>query len=204
MRPKQTEEYKVPAETERELVHTRQITCRAFRLKNGWLEIEAALIDEKGQPVAFRSRPPVQPGGHMHSMSVLLTVDADFTIRDVRAFTLTAPWTMCGGTDDAYRRLIGLRIGPGFLQQMKKLVGGVEGCTHLTELVAQAANTYMQASWPDRIARQMAVAADPRQWPDQSAIGFINHCHAWRQEGETLAREYPELVQGGKAVPGKD
>ena len=181
-------------ETERELVHTRQITCRAFRLENGWLEIEATLSDEKGQEVPFRSRPPVRPGTRMHSMSLLLTVDADFLIRDVRAATLTAPWTPCGGTDEAYRRLIGLRIGPGFSRQMKKLVGGVEGCTHVTELVAQAANTYMQASWPDRIARQMAVAADPRQWPDRSAVGFVNQCHAWRQDGETLAREYPELV----------
>jgi hypothetical protein len=190
----QVEGHEVQAEIERELVHTRQITCRAFRLKNGWLEIEATLIDEKGQEVAFRSRPPVQPGTRMHSMSLLLTVDADFLIRDVRAATLTAPWTMCGGTDDAYRKLVGLRIGPGFTQQMKKLVGGIEGCTHVTELLAQAANTYMQASWPDRIARQMAVADDPRQWPDQSAVGFVNHCHAWRQDGATLAQEYPELV----------
>lgn len=183
-------------DSERELVHTRQITCRAFRLKNGWLEIEATLVDEKGQEVPFRSRPPVTPGAHMHSMSLLLTVDAEFLIRDVKADTLTAPWAMCGGTDPGYRKLIGLRIGPGFSQQMKKLVGGIEGCTHVTELVAQAANTYMQASWPDRIARQMAVSGDPRQWPDQSAVGFVNHCHAWRQDGETLAQEYPELVPG--------
>lgn len=188
------EKSKVPSETERELVHTRQITCRAFRLKNGWLEIEATLSDEKGQSVAFRSRPPVQPGAQMHSMALTLTIDADYLIQDVRASTLIAPWAMCGGTDDAYRRLIGLRIGPGFSQQVKTLLGGVEGCTHVTELVAQAANTYMQASWPDRIARQMAVASDPRQWPDKSTLGFVNHCHAWRRDGETILQEYPELA----------
>ncbi len=181
-------------EADRELVHTRRINCRAFRLGNGWLEIEASLADEKGEPVPFRSRPPVQPGALMHGMSLLLTVDAEFVIRDIRAATQTAPWAMCGGTDDAYRKLIGLRIGPGFSRQMKKLVGGIEGCTHVTELVAQAANTYMQASWPDRIARQMAVSADPRQWPDQGAVGFVNHCHAWRQDGATLEQEYPELA----------
>ena len=181
-------------ETERELVHTRQITCRAFRLKNGFLEIEATLGDEKGQQVAFRSRPPVRAGGLMHRMSLTLTIDGDYTIQDVRASTLQAPWAMCGGTDDAYRKLVGLRIGPGFSQRMKELLGGVQGCTHVTELVAQAANTYMQASWPDRIARQMAVSADPRGWPDKSTLGFVNHCHAWRQDGATLVQEYPELV----------
>ena len=62
-------------ETERELVHTRQITCRAFRLNNGWLEIEATLTDEKGQLVAFRSRPPVQPGAHMHSSIAIAAIE---------------------------------------------------------------------------------------------------------------------------------
>lgn len=185
-------------EDERHLVHTRQITCRAFQTKEGLFEIEAELSDQKGQQVDFRSRSPVPPGQFMHRMGVTLVIDDDYTIRDVRAATLTAPWPMCGGTDAAYRQLVGLRIGPGFSQKMKELLGGVRGCTHLSELVAQAANTYMQASWPDRIARQMAVSQDPRGWPDKSTLGFVNHCHAWRQDGETLVQEYPELVPGKK------
>ena len=105
-------------DNERQLVHTRQITCRAFRLKNGFLEIEATVSDEKGQEVAFRSRPPVQVGEYMHRMSLTLTIDGDDSIQDVRASTQIAPWAMCGGTDDAYRKLNGLRIGPGFSQQV--------------------------------------------------------------------------------------
>lgn len=181
-------------DNERELVHTRQISCRAFRLKNGFLEVEATLTDEKGQEVPFRSRPPVQAGEFMHRMALTLTIDGDHTIQDARASTLKAPWAMCGGTDTAYRQLIGLCIGAGFSQQVRKRLGGVHGCTHITELVAQAANTYMQASWPDRIARQLAVDQDPRRWPDKSTLTFINHCHVWRQDGETMLQEYPELT----------
>jgi hypothetical protein len=184
----------VSNDSERELVHTRQIICRAFRLKNGFLEIDATLGDEKGQEVPFRSRPSVRIGEFMHRMSVSLTIDNDYVIQDVRASTQQAPWPLCGGTDAAYRRLVGLRIGPGFSQKVRELLGGVQGCTHVTELVMQAANTYMQASWPDRIARQMAVDHDPRRWPDKSTLTFINHCHAWRQDGDTLVQEYPELV----------
>ena len=181
-------------DNQREPVHTRQITCRAFRLKNGFLEIEATLSDEKGQEVAFRSRPPVPAGEFMHRMSLSLTIDDDYVIQDVKVSTLQAPWPMCGGTDAAYRRLIGLRIGVGFSQQVRELLGGIRGCTHVTDLVAQAANTYMQASWPDRIARQMAVDQDPRRWPDKSTLTLVNQCHAWRRDGETLAQEYPELI----------
>lgn len=184
----------MPAENDRELMHTRQIVCRAFRLKDGLLEIEATLADEKTQEVAFRSRPPVRTGEFMHRMSLTLTIDTDYLIQDVKAKTLQAPWPMCGGTDDAYRRLIGLRIGAGFSRRVKELLGGIEGCTHVTELVMQAANTYVQASWPDRMARQMAVDQDPRRWPDRNTLNFVNHCHAWRQDGATLIQEYPELA----------
>jgi len=184
----------VPTDKQREPVHTRQITCRAFRLENGWLEIEATLSDEKGQEVAFRSRPPVLPGQYMHHMSLSMTIDSDYLIHDVTAQTLQAPWAMCGATDDAYRRLVGLHIGPGFSQRMREILGGVQGCTHVTELVSQIANTYMQASWPDRMARQMSVDHDPRRWPDKTTLSFVNHCHAWRQDGETLVQEYPELL----------
>ena len=184
----------MPTDNKREPVHTRQITCRAFRLKNGFLEIEATLSDEKGQEVVFRSRPPVLSGQFMHRMSVSMTIDSDYVIQAVKAQTLQAPWPMCGDTDAAYRRLVGLRIGAGFSQQVREILGGVQGCTHVTELVSQIANTYMQASWPDRIARQMAVDQDPRRWPDKSTLTFVNHCHAWRQDGKTLVQEYPELV----------
>ena len=183
---------------DRELIHTRQITCRAFRLKNGFLEIEATVTDEKGQEVAFRSRPAVRAGEFMHHMSLSLTIDDDYVIRDVKARTLKAPWAMCGGTDAAYRRLVGLSIGAGFSRKVKELLGGTQGCTHVTELVTQAANTYMQASWPARIARQMEIDPDPRHWPDKSTLSFVNHCHAWRQDGETLIQEYPELVSPKK------
>jgi len=184
----------VSTDDDRKLVHTRQITCRAFRMKNGFLEIEATVTDEKGQEVPFRSRPPVQVGEFMHRMSLTLTIDDDYVIQDVRAQTLKAPWPMCGGTDDAYRGLIGLRIGAGFSQKVREILGGVQGCTHVTELVTQAANTYMQASWPDRISRQIAIDPDPRNWPGNSTPAFVNQCHAWRQDGETMQQEYPELI----------
>jgi len=182
------------AADDRKLLHTRTITCQAFRLADGALEIEATVTDLKGQEVPFRSRPPVHEGEYMHSMTLSLVMDADDRIRDARAKTSIAPWPMCGGVDDAYSKLIGLRIGGGFSQALKERLGGIQGCTHLTELVSQAANAYMQASWPDRIAKQMAIEPDPRKWSPRNTPRFINGCHAWRQDGSTIVQEYPELA----------
>ncbi len=188
----------VPEDIRREPVHTRQIACRAYRRADDLYEIEATLTDEKGEAVAFRSRPAVGPAELMHHMTLTLVIDADYLIRDASARTLKGPWSMCGGADDAYRRLIGLRIGAGFNARVREILGGTEGCTHLSDLLAQIANTYMQASWPGRIARAAAVDPDPRSWRDKGTLGFVDQCHAWRQDGETLRREYPELLSPKK------
>ena len=180
----------------REQVHTRQITCKAYRRRDGWWEVEGSVYDQKAEEVAFRSRPALPAGGTMHQLSLKLIIDNDYTIHGAEATTTTAPWPACGETDSAYRRLIGLRIGPGFSQQVREHLGGPRGCTHLNDLLGQVANTYMQASWPDRMKRLWAIDADPRRWPDLRALQFVGECHAWQEGGEALRQEYPELAGG--------
>jgi len=179
----------------RELVHTRTITCKAYRRRDGLWEIDGTVCDEKAQQVPFRSRPPVPAGGIMHLLSLKLVIDNDYTIREAQANSSVVPWPDCGGTDQSYSKLAGLRIGPGFNKKVRELLGGALGCTHLTDLLGEVANTYFQASWPERTARQWSLAADPRKWPDQSTLSFVGQCHAWRRDSDTLRQEYPELVE---------
>lgn len=181
-------------ECERELRHTRQITCRAYRRSDGLWEIEARVSDEKAQEVPFRSRPPVRPGELMHDMTLAFLIDDDFTIRDVAARMDEVPWPDCPRAIAPYRRLVGLRIGSGFRRQVIERVGSEQGCTHLTDLITQVGNTYMQATWPDRIARQFEAEPDPARWKERSAVAFVGSCQAWRRGGDTLRREYPELA----------
>ena len=182
-------------EVEKELVHTRQIVCRGYRRRDGLWQIEAEVSDEKGQLMPFASRPAIEPGQLIHHLSLCVVIDDDYQILDARARTLTAPWTSCGGVDDDYRKLIGLRIGPGFSREVREALGGPLGCTHLTDLLVQVGNTYMQSSWPDRVARQRRSSADPREWPDTRTLSFIDQCHAWRAGSEVIAAEYPQLAK---------
>ena len=178
----------------KELVHTRQISCRGYRRKDGLWQIEASVADEKGQAVPFNSRPAVPPGELIHHFSLGLVIDDDYQIRDVAAKTLAAPWPVCTDIAADYRKLIGLRIGHGFNRAVREILGGTLGCTHLTDLLTQVGNTYMQASYPDRLARQKLHGADPRQWPDTRTLAFVDGCHAWRKDGAVLAGEYPQLA----------
>jgi hypothetical protein len=107
---------------------------------------------------------------------------------------MAAPWPECTDIAADYRKLIGLRIGPGFTRAVREVLGGTRGCTHLTDLLGQVGNTYMQASFPDRLARQELHGEDPRLWPDTRTLAFVDACHAWRKDGPVLAAEYPQLA----------
>ena len=183
------------SEANMELVHTRQIICRGYRRGDGLWQIEASVTDEKGQAVPFRSRPAVPAGALIHHLALRVVIDDDYTIRDASATTMAAPWAACSEVAADYRKLIGLRIGPGFTRAVRKVLGGTLGCTHLTDLLGQVGNTYMQASYPDRLARQQRSGDDPRRWPDTRTLGFVDACHAWRKDGAVLAAEYPQLAQ---------
>jgi hypothetical protein len=180
----------------KELVHTRQIVCRGYRRKDGLWQIEASVADEKEQAVPFNSRPAVAAGELIHRLALSVVIDDDYQVRDVAAKTLAAPWPVCADIAADYRKLIGLRIGPGFTRAVREILGGTLGCTHLTDLLGQVGNTYMQASYPDRLARQKLRCADPRQWPDKGTLAFVDGCHAWRKDGPVLASEYPQLAGG--------
>lgn len=187
-------------EESKELVHTRQIICRGYKRRDGLWQIEASVADEKAQTVPFKSRPDVPAGELIHHLSLCVIIDDDYQIRDVTAKTMSAPWPACVAVAADYSKLIGLRIGPGFTRAVRKLLGGTSGCTHLTDLLGQVGNTYMQASWPDRVARQRLYSEDPRQWPDTRTLSFVDGCHAWHKNGAALAGEYPQLAGGDTAA----
>jgi hypothetical protein len=178
----------------KELVHTRQIVCRGYRRKDGLWQIEASVADEKAQALPFRSRPDVLAGELIHHLALCVVIDDDYRIRDVAANTMAAPWPVCADVAAEYRKLIGLRIGPGFTRAVREVLGGALGCTHLTDLLGEIANTYLQASFPDRLARQRLNGEDPRQWPDTRTLSFVDGCYAWRKDGPVLAGEYPQLA----------
>ncbi len=192
----------IEQDNDKELVHTRQITCRGYRRKDGLWQIEASVADEKGQAVPFNSRPNVPAGERIHHFSLCVVIDDDYQIRDVEAKAMAAPWPVCTDIAAEYRKLIGLRIGPGFNRAVRDILGGPLGCTHLTDLLGQIGNTYMQSSWPDRVARQRLHGEDPRQWPDKRTLSFVDGCYAWRKDGPALAAEYPQLAGGGRAKKG--
>lgn len=177
---------------ERRLLHTREVSCRAYARPDGLYEIESALVDVKGDTVFVGDRDRIEPGEPFHEMRLRLVIDGDLNVRDVVAHTLHAPYRSCAGIAPAYASLIGLNLASGFMKRARALLGGTAGCTHLTELLGPTITTAMQTVWHIRdrltepVSQRPATTVAPGVAPPE-----LDRCHALRLDGDVVRRHYP-------------
>lgn len=168
----------------REPLHRRTIEIVGYRREDGLYDIEGRLLDRKDVefPVGGRRKPPGEP---VHEMWLRITIDRELRIVGAAASTDAMPYTgSCDRIIPDYGKLIGLCIGPGYLRRVKELLGGVRGCTHLTELAGSLATAAFQT-----FAGQGLASPDRR--PPQ-----LDSCHALDSHGRTVAQYYPRWYRG--------
>jgi hypothetical protein len=77
-------------------------------------------------------------------MKLTLTVDNSLLIIDVKAEMNATPYKDCPGASEQYSKLVGIRIAPGWMSEVKKMIDRPVGCTHLTEMLPVLATGLMQ------------------------------------------------------------
>lgn len=172
----------------REPLHRRTIEIVGYRREDGLYDIEGRLLDRKDVefPVGGRRRPP---GEAVHDMWLRITVDRELRIVDAAAATDAMPYAgACEAITPDYAKLVGLSIGPGYLRHVKERLGGVHGCTHLTELAASLATAAFQTFAGQGLS-------PPDRKPPQ-----LDRCHALDSHGEVVARFYPRWYRGAAPV----
>lgn len=176
----------------REPLHTRAIEIRGFKREDGLYDIEGHLVDTK--PYDFKLAAGLRPAGEpVHDMWLRITVDRQLRIVDAAASMDAMPYEgACGAIEPAYRKLVGLAIGPGYLQRLKERLGGVRGCTHITEMAGMLATAAFQTMAGQRVQ-------DPDKRPFQ-----LDRCHALAVTGGVVGRYYPRWYQGTASVAPAD
>jgi len=170
------------AAPERQLKHRRSIDVQIFARGNGLWEVDARLIDTKTRdiPIAGGMRRAGEP---VHEMLLRLVVDEQLNVVEAGSDTLWMPYPgHCGDHGDAYSRLVGLNLLKGFRQAVKERLGGVLGCTHITEMCQVLPTAVIQAF----AGIVINTRDDAEQRPFQ-----IDRCHALRADGEAVRTFYP-------------
>jgi len=184
---------------EREFLHQRTIECQGFKRKDGLWDIEGRLTDQKsyGFDNSFRTR--IEAGENIHDMHIRMTVDIDFLIIEVEAWSAATPYAPCGDIVADYQQLAGLRIGAGFTRKVAERVGGNKGCTHHTELVGRMATVAIQTIGPlrrkEKAARGIVETGPPR------LPAHLNQCHALKLDGPVVKDQYGLFYQAPDQTP---
>lgn len=174
---------------DREPIHHRRIDCRGYRRRDGLWDIEGHLVDVKAYPFANAHRGEIRPGEPIHDMWVRLTVDDDLTVVAAEAATDAGPFAVCPAITPAFARLEGLRIGPGWRRAVLARLGGVQGCTHLVELLWPLATAAYQTIHPWRASREPGH-------DDERPPQHLDSCHALARDGEVVREHYPKWYTG--------
>lgn len=174
---------------DRELIHHRRIDCFGYRRKDGLWDIEGHLTDVKSYPFPNKFRGEIQPGEPLHDMWLRMTLDDELTVIKVEASTDAAPFAICPAITPAFAKLEGLKIGLGWRRSVNKVLGGVQGCTHLVELLGPLATTAFQTihSWN---AQKKPKTESDRPPP------HLNTCHALARDSEVVKEHYPRWFTG--------
>lgn len=174
---------------EREPIHHRRIDCRGYRRADGLWDIEGHLTDVKTYPFSNAWRGEIAPGTPIHDMWLRLTLNDELAVVAVEAATAAGPFAVCGAITPAFAKLEGVKVGPGWRREVQRRLGGVQGCTHLVELLGPLATTAYQTIHVWRAKHEPALETDrpPRH---------LDSCHALARDGEVVREHYPRWFTG--------
>ncbi len=182
-----------PAAPQRQLKHRRQIDVQVFSRGGGLWEVDATLVDTKTR-VAQMADGPRAPGEPIHDMLLRLVVNEQLDILQAGSLTQHMPYPGgCNDHDDAYGQLVGLNLLKNFRHSLRQRLGGVLGCTHLTEL-AQVLPTAVVQGFAGEVIDTRGTAEGASQ-PFQ-----LDRCHALRSSGETVRVHYPRWYRAAAAA----
>jgi hypothetical protein len=162
----------------RKLLHMRRVAVRGYLREDGLIDIEARMTDEKTHSFENLDRNGIRAGEALHDMWIRLTIDEHMVVQDCEAAMDSTPYSICPAVAPNLKRLAGLHVGKGFLRAAAQRLAGVEGCTHLRELLQPAATVAFQ------------TLAGLRGHGTGSAVPaqLLNTCHAYAESGPVVAR----------------
>lgn len=128
----------------------------------------------------------------MHDIRLRLAVDDKLTIHEAGTTMQATPYPSCVDVEGILQRLVGERIGKGWRETVRRKIGKLETCTHLSELLGPAVTTLFQT---------MSNGKDPEgrdsvdnQRDAKEPPFFVGGCYSWRTDGPVIAELLPQFA----------
>lgn len=183
----------------RRLVHERKIDLKAYRRDDQLWDIEAVLIDYKAKDLQLAAVYR-QAGDPIHHMRLTITINEQMDVVDAFSQSLQVPYEgTCEVINPQYAKLIGLNLLNGFREGVKERLGGIMGCTHISELTKLLPTVAAQAF----VGEIFQVQTNLKEMEVHQELPFhFNGCHALRTDGQVVKTYHPvwygHPLQAGK------
>ncbi|MDX1485296.1 MAG: DUF2889 domain-containing protein [Alphaproteobacteria bacterium] len=172
--------------------HNRTLEMVGYQREDGLWDIEGHLRDVKGYDFESTWRGKVREGTPVHEMWIRLTVDETLKIQAVEASLDTGPHRICPDIAPNFKVLEGERIAPGWFNNVKRLLGGANGCVHMVEMLGPMGTVAYQTLGPSRVVE----AQDGAEGRTRPKPAQIDRCHVFKSDGEVVKERWPEFYTG--------
>ena len=174
----------------RTLKHVRRVNYQGFERSDGLWDIEGELHDSKAYDApSHRNVGTIRLAGQpIHHMWLRVTVNLELVVQTIEVVMDTHPLKGCRQAEAAMQRMVGCGMARGWRQAIQKNLGGIEGCTHLRELLFNMATAAFQS------VPAVFSSADPTEPPRH-----LGQCTGWDFNGEGVKEYYPQFY-GRSAV----
>jgi hypothetical protein len=175
----------------RKAVHTRTVTCQGYQREDGLWDIEGFMTDTKPFPLPNAHRGGyINAGEALHGMAIRLTIDTQMKVHEAEAVIDYSPFGGCPRITERFKKLVGLSIVHGWTKQVKDLFAGIDGCTHLTDLLAPIATTAFQVMITHKTGDGMKFYEKAIEAPPH-----LNTCHMLDEASEVVAERWPQFYK---------
>ena len=183
-----------------ELIHERGASVKVFEIGVDKILIEGILTDERFCPSFIYSLQRFIDPGIVHRIIVKMVLSLPkLIIESAEADMLAVPMEMCKEVKDVVSKLVGIPLTRGFRENVRKSLGGKNGCIHMNNLLLFMSTAAIQGSY----TYYNRVREDGRlKRADFDGSLIINSCHLWR-EGGPFAQRLEEIQKATHGVRGK-
>ena len=165
-------------------VHERRLQLRTYPAKDGCFIAEGWLFDERLAP-GFHWDGRLRSPGRIHRMCARLLVgNRPLTILDAEAEMPGVPFELCLTTTESLQKIIGVKIVSGYSDRIREILGGIEGCAHLTYLVVALGPAALHGYWTHQSRSNRPAPRSVDEFPGLEFL--IDSCRLWRKDGPRI------------------
>jgi hypothetical protein len=162
-------------------IHQRAITIKTFEIDDDSLVIEGTLIDDRLCKTFIYLLSQIVDPKTVHHIIVRMGLSVpDLIIRSINTDMHEVPHEACRDLIHVGDKLVGVSLTQGFNKNIKQVLGGINGCLHLYNLLLSMRSAAFQGffAYCSRVQEDGSLR---QPYFDESLI--MNSCHVWSESG---------------------